>query len=165
MNPGVYYVANGNCWINTTGTVTGNGVTIFHAGSNSSATLYKNYGLNVGICLCLTNNNYTFTPPTSGPYAGVSFFQSPSYTGEAFYDFWGTGSLNVGIQYFPSSTLRCWAASAGGTINCNELVTKDFKLTGPHEIYGNTYNGGFSKLQWNASRASNRPVTSVYLAE
>jgi hypothetical protein len=165
LNPGLYYIEHGNLWINTTGTVTGNGVTIYHNGSDSTAQLMQSYGLNVGICLCLTNNNYTFTPPTSGAYAGISFFQSPNYTGEAFYDFWGTGSLNVGLQYFPSSTLRCWAASPGGVINCNELVTKDFKLLGSHEIYGNAYNSGFSKVTWNATRASNRPPTNVFLAE
>jgi Flp pilus assembly protein TadG len=165
LNPGMYYIDHGNFWINTTGTVNGNGVTIYHNGSDSTAQLMSSYGLNVGICLCPTNNNYTFTPPTSGPYAGMSFFQNPSYTGEAFYDFWGTAQLNVGIQYFPNSTLRCWSATNGGTINCNELVTKDFKLAGSHEMYGNSYNSGFSKLTWNATRASNRPPTNVFLAE
>jgi Flp pilus assembly protein TadG len=165
LNSGLYYIEHGNFWINTTGTVTGNGVTIYHNGSDSTAQLMASYGLDVGICLCVSNNNYTFTPPTSGSYAGISFFQSPNYTGEAFYDFWGSGSLNAGIQYFPSSTLRCWAASPGGVINCNELVTMDFKLAGTHEIYGNSYNGGFSKLTWNASRASYRPPTNVFLAE
>jgi Flp pilus assembly protein TadG len=164
LNPGVYYVSGGNFWINTPGTVTGNGVTIYHAGADSSAKLSQSYGLDVGICLCPTDNDYSFTPPTSGPYAGVSFFQSRTTTSEAFYDFWGKGQLNVGLQYFPNNTLRCWSKS-NGVINCNELVTKDFKLTGTHEIYGNTQNGGFSKLTWNASRAGNRPTTSVYLAE
>lgn len=165
MNPGLYYIEGGNFWINTTGTVTANGVTIYHNGSNSSAQLMQMFGLDVGICLCPTNGNYTFTPPSTGTYAGISFFHNPSYSGEAFYDFWGSGVLTVGLQYFPGSTLRCWSASNGGTINCNELVTKDFKLTGTHEIYGNSYNSGFSKLTWNASRASNRPPTNVFLAE
>jgi hypothetical protein len=164
MNPGMYYVEGGNFWINTTGTVTGNNVTVFHNGSNSSAEMAANYSLNVGICLCPTDNNYTFTAPTSGPYAGISFFQGQNCTGEAFYDFWGSGQLNVGTQYFPNSTLRCWSVTTG-VINCNELVTKDFKLLGTHEIYGNSENGGFSKLQWNASRATNRPAVSVYMVE
>lgn len=164
MNPGLYYVQGGNVWINTTGTVTGNNVTIFHNGSNSNAQLMTGYGLNVGICLCPTDNNYTFTAPTTGPYAGISFFQGANCTGEAFYDFWGTGQLNVGTQYFSNSTLRCWSVS-NGTINCNELVAKDFKLTGTHEIYGNSENSGFSKVTWNASRATYRPATSVYMVE
>jgi hypothetical protein len=160
----LYYVEGGNFWVNTTGKVTGNGVTIYHNGSNATALLNEDYGLNVGICMCLSNNNYTFTPPTSGPYAGISFFQGPNCTGEAFYDFWGSGSLNCGIQYFPNSTLRCWSVT-NGIINCNELVSKDFKLTGTHEIYGTSQNGGFSKLTWNSSRASNRPATNVFLTE
>jgi hypothetical protein len=95
----------------------------------------------------------------------MSFFHNPSYTGEAFYDFWGTGKLNTGIQYFNGSKLRCWSASNGGTINCNELVANSFKLTGTHEIYGTSQNGGFSKVTWNSTRAANRPPTNVYLAE
>lgn len=165
LNPGLYYIAHGNFWINTPGTVTGNGVTIFHAGSDQSAQLYQWAGLDVGICLCPSNGNYTFNPPTSGPYAGISFFHSRSYTGEAFYDFWGRGNLYVGLQYFPKGTLRCWSANNGAQIYCNELVTGNFKLTGPHEIYGSQYNGGFSRLVWNAQRAAQRPPTSVYLAE
>ena len=94
MNPGLYYVEGGNVWINTTGTVNGNNVTIFHNGSNAGAQLATSYGLNVGICLCPQDNNYTFTAPTSGPYAGISFFQGANRTGQAFYDFWGKGQLN-----------------------------------------------------------------------
>jgi Flp pilus assembly protein TadG len=165
LNPGLYYVEHGNFWVNTTGTVTGDGVTIYHNGSDNTALLAKDFGLNVGICLCLTDSNYTLNPPTTGPYAGISLFHSPDYTGQAFYDFWGSASLNVGIQYFPASTLRCWSATHGGTINCNELVANHFKLTGPHDIYGEIFNHGFSKLTWNASRAANRPPTNVFLAE
>jgi Flp pilus assembly protein TadG len=165
MNPGMYYIANGNFWINTTGTVTGNQVTIYHDGPNNSALLNKDFDLNVGICLCPTDGNYTFTPPTSGQYAGVSFFHGPNNTATAFYDFWGSGTLTVGLQYFPDSTLRTWSATHGGQINCNEVVTKDWKLVGYHEIYGNNFNGGFSKVNWTASRAANRPPTNVYLAE
>jgi hypothetical protein len=164
LNPGLYYVEGGNFWINTPGAVTGNGVTIYHNGSNANALLNQWFGLNVDICLCLSNNNYTINPPTTGTYAGITFFQSPSSNGEAFYDFWGSGALNVGIQYFPDSTLRCWSVS-NGIINCNELVCRDFKLTGTHEIYGNSMNGGFSRLTWNSTRANYRPATNVFLAE
>jgi hypothetical protein len=164
LNPGLYYIAHGNFWINTPGTVTGNGVTIFHAGSDNTALLSKNYGLNCGIVLCPTNGNYTFNAPTTGVYQGISFWHGPNCTGEAFYDFWGSGQLTVGLQYFPKSTLRCWSVS-NGIINCNELVTQDFKLTGTHEIYGNSQNNGFSKVTWNATRAANRPPSNVFLAE
>ena len=122
------------------------------------------FDLDCGIVLCLTNGNYTFTPPTSGPYAGISFFQGPNCTSEAFYDFFGSGELTCGIQYFPNSTLRCWAIS-DGVINCNQLVALDFKVTGTHEIYGNSLNGGFSRITWNASQATNQPPTNVVLVE
>jgi len=165
LNPGVYYIQKGNFWINTSGTVTGNGVTIFHAGAASDAKLNSAYGLDVGICLCPTNGTYNFTPPTTGTYAGVSFFQSRSYTGQAFYDLWGTGKINAGLQYLPDGQLRAWTKTTSATINSNELVARKFKLTGTHEIYGNTQNGGFSTLTWNNTRATNKPATSVYLVE
>src|SRR5579871_1187107 len=163
MNPGLYYVEHGNLWINTPGTVTGNGVTLYHNGSDSSALLSKQYGLDCGIVFCPTNNNYTITPPTSGTYAGISLMQGPNCTGTAFYDFWGTGALVCGAQYFPNSTLRCW--SINGTINCNQLVAKDFKVVGTHEIYGNSQNGGFSPLTWNASQGTHGPTTNIALVE
>jgi hypothetical protein len=163
LNSGLYYVEHGNLWINTTGTVTGNGVTLYHNGSDSTALLHQDFSLSCGIVFCPTNHDYTFTAQTTGTYAGISLFQGTNCTQEAFYDFWGTGKLNCGTQYFPNSTLRCWAIN--GTINCNMLVAKDFKLAGTHEIYGNTYNGGFSPLTWNATRASHAPPTSVALVE
>jgi Putative Flp pilus-assembly TadE/G-like len=164
MNPGLYYIEGGNFWINTTGTVSGTGVTVFHNGSNSSALLKSDYNLDVGICLCPTNGNYTISPPTTGTYAGISFYQGQNCTQEAFYDFWGSGRLTVGTQYFSNSTLRAWSVS-NGLITCNELICKDFSLKGTHEMYGNTQNGGFSKITWTASRNSYRPTTGVVLVE
>ncbi len=163
MNPGVYYVENGNFWINTPGTVNAEGVLVYHNGANNTALLKQWYNLDNGIVLCPSNNDYNFTPPSTGTHAGVSFFQGRDCTSTAFYDFWGSGDVNTGIQYFPKSTLRCWARN--GTINCNELVAKNYKLVGAHELYGNTQNGGFSYLTWNASRATNRPATNIALVE
>jgi Flp pilus assembly protein TadG len=163
MNPGLYYVEHGNLWINTPGTVTGNGVTLYHNGSNPSALLNKDYGLDCGIVFCPTNGNYTFNAPTSGPYAGISLFQGPNCTSTAFYDFWGSGQLICGAQYYPNSTIRCWAVD--GTINCNQLVAKNFKVVGTHEIYGNSQNGGLTRLTWNGSQGTHGPTTNVALVE
>ncbi len=165
MNAGTYVIKGGNFWINTTGTVTANGVTVVHDGGlTTSALAYQDFSITGGIILCPTNSNYTFTPPTSGTYAGISFFQTSNCTAPAMYDFWGTGTLNTGIQYFPKSTLRCWSKS-GGTINCNQLVALDFKVSGAHEYYGTSQNNGFSTVTWNASKASNAPPTAVVLVE
>jgi hypothetical protein len=167
LNAGTYLVEGGNFWINTTGTVTANGVTIIHNGgvTNTNSQLYQNMSFNAAIALCPSNSSYTFTPPTTGTYAGVSFFQTPNCTTQAIYDFWGTGNINTGIQYFPKSTLRAWSKGSGGAINCNQLVALDFKVSGPHEYYGTTQNGGFSPVTWNASKATNAPSTTVVLVE
>jgi Flp pilus assembly protein TadG len=169
LKPGLYYVANGNLWINTTGTVTTDtssgvgGVTMFHAGTDSTALLHTQYGIDAAIVLCPTDGNYTISAPTSGTYQGISLYQGPNCTQQAFYDFWGAGSLNLGTQYFPNSTLRAWAKN--GTINSNELVAKDFKLNGTHEIYGTSQNGGFSKLTWNATPTTSPNWKDIALVE
>jgi hypothetical protein len=162
LNSGIYSIKDG-LWINTTGTVTGNEVMLYVSGKDSQ--VRDDFGADVAMWLSPTNGNYTFTPPTSGQYAGLSFFTDSDNTSKVWYDFWGTGSLSTGIQYFPSSMLRLWTPqSQTGTVNSNELVAKDLRLTGKHNIYKGTY-GMFATVNWNASRAANRPPTNVYLAE
>jgi hypothetical protein len=163
LNSGTYFIKQG-LWINTPGTVSGNQVMLYVSGTDSLVD--EQYDdQNVAIWLSPTDGNYTFTAPTSGPYAGLSFFTDPENTGKVWYDFGGTGALTAGIQYYPSSMLRLWTPQGQtGTINSNELVAKDLRLTGRHDIYHRSF-GNFTTVNWNGSRAANRPPTSVYLAE
>jgi hypothetical protein len=66
------------------------------------------------------------SPPTTGPYEGISIWQARNNSSPA--DFGGTSTLKVlGILYFPSAVL-----SVGGTSDnfSNQLIAKDIKLQG-----------------------------------
>ena len=170
FQPGLYYVNGGNLWINTTGTVTGNGVTFYYTypGGLSDTDANTHVG---GVKICVTDNNYTFTAPTSGTYAGVSLMQDPNTQVRAFIDFWGIGQMNFGAMYFPGNMLRVWSENNynGQTnpinINANLLVAKDFKVTGPHDWYGNAYNNGWSDVRWHPNLSASSAAKPIVLVE
>jgi Flp pilus assembly protein TadG len=163
LNSGTYSIGKG-LWINTPGTVTGNQVMLYVSGMIGEMD-EEGFGAKVAMWLSPTDGNYTFTPPTSGPYAGLSFFTDPGNAGRVWYDLFGTGALTAGIQYYPSSMLRLWTPQGQtGNVISNELVAKDLRLSGKHDIYKIKY-GMFTKVNWKASRAANRPPTNVFLAE
>jgi Flp pilus assembly protein TadG len=162
LNSGVYFI-NGGLWINTPGTVTGNQVMLYVSGSSDAVN--EDFGHRVAIWLSPTDGNYTLTAPTSGQYAGLSLFTDAQTTSPVWFDLWDKGAISTGVQYYPGSMLRLWTPQGNqGTINSNELVAKDMRLSGRHAIYGNEF-GTFTNVSWNASRAANRPPTLAYLAE
>jgi len=71
LNSGIYSIGSG-VWINTPGTVTGNQVMLYVSGTDSL--VQEKYNQSVAMWLSPTDGNYAFTAPTSGPYAGLSFF-------------------------------------------------------------------------------------------
>jgi len=96
------------------------------------------------------------------PYAGMSFFHSPNYTGEALYDFLGVGAINTGIQYFPAACAT-WAADPAVPL-CNELVARTSSWPVSHELWGDSQTTVF-QADLERTRAHYRPGTNVYLAE
>jgi Flp pilus assembly protein TadG len=87
LNPGVYYIEQG---IKLTGNtvLVGNNVCLYLASSN--------FDTNGGAGLQIT-------PPLSGPYAGISYFQARSNTMAS--SIGGTGMFEiVGTTYFPNAT-------------------------------------------------------------
>jgi hypothetical protein len=65
MNPGIYYMTSGGFSLSGQGGVTGNGVMIFNYGTSSSDTFS-----------ITGSGNVHLTPPTTGPYTGVTYFQN-----------------------------------------------------------------------------------------
>jgi Flp pilus assembly protein TadG len=87
LNPGVYYLEHGITLTGNT-TLVGNGVCLYLASQDFRTT----GGAGVQI-----------TPPTSGTYAGISYFQSRSNTTAS--SIGGTGVFDiVGTIYFPNAT-------------------------------------------------------------
>jgi Putative Flp pilus-assembly TadE/G-like len=94
MNPGIYYVnGSGGMTFNGAGTVVGNGVTIYFT---NGATINATGGGN--------KLDIQLSPPTSGPYAGVLFYQDPNDTAAPSLG-GDNNSYFSGILYFPKVQL------------------------------------------------------------
>ncbi len=90
MAPGTYYIDGGGFELKGSTTLMANGVTIFNTGK-------KGLKLN-------TSGNVTISPPTSGPYSGISLFQDR--TNKAKVEFRRT-DLNIsGIVYAPTAQVK-----------------------------------------------------------
>jgi hypothetical protein len=97
LNPGTY-VVTGPVSFGGTGSVTGNGVTIYVSGGGGAV----NLGNNV---------DFSLTAPTSGAYNGVLFFQDSGDTSTATIN--GTGGSKLqGAFYFPTATLNVDGAAS-----------------------------------------------------
>jgi Putative Flp pilus-assembly TadE/G-like len=94
MNPGIYYVdSSGGMTFNGAGTVIGDGVTVYFT---NGATINATGGGN--------KLDIQLSPPTSGPYAGVLFYQDPNDTAAPSLG-GDNNSFFKGILYFPKSQL------------------------------------------------------------
>ena len=94
MNPGIYYVnGSGGVTFNGAGTVTGDGVTVYFT---NGATINATGGGN--------KLDIQLSPPASGPYAGVLFYQDPSDTAAPSLG-GDNNSFFKGILYFPKVQL------------------------------------------------------------
>ncbi len=104
LNPGIYYMQDGGFNFNGQGSLTGIGVMIYNAPSSSTASL--------GIDLT-GGGTVTLSPPTSGPYAGIVFFQDR--TKDVPVDIKGNGTMNI--------TGTFYAANAPVRINGNGAIS------------------------------------------
>jgi hypothetical protein len=94
MNPGIYYVnGSGGVSFNGAGTVIGDGVTVYFT---NGATINATGGGN--------KLDIQLSPPTSGPYAGVLFYQDPNDTAAPSLG-GDNNSYFSGILYFPAVQL------------------------------------------------------------
>jgi hypothetical protein len=94
MSPGIYYVDGpGGVTFNGAGTVVGNGVTMYFT---NGATINATGGGN--------NLDIQLSPPASGPYAGVLFYQDPNDTAAPSLG-GDNNSYFSGILYFPKVQL------------------------------------------------------------
>ena len=124
MEPGVYYMDGGGFYFGGSGNLNATGVMIFNAPSGPSDVISIT-GSN--------NGSITMTPPTSGPYTGISFFQERSashpvnITGNGTFSIKGTfyaagaqvlvggnGDAKIGSQYIS----RYLAIAGSGNFDC-----------------------------------------------
>ena len=144
FNAGTYILAGGGMQINGNSTMTGTGITFY----NTTGT--GGYG-----AITLNGNSQAnFSAPTSGPLAGILFFQDRSIpsSGAASTINGNSASTFDGAIYFPTTALTYNgnSSSNGYTI----LVADKLNLNG-NAALGNNY----------SSLANGSPIKSAILAE
>lgn len=118
LQPGVY-VVQGGFKINANAVISGSGVTIFMAGSN---TVSMN-----------GNATVTLSAPTSGTYSGVLFYGDRNGTA-AQSTFNGTAdSLLTGAIYFPRQQVN-YLGNFSGTGGCTQVVANTIQWSGSTTI-------------------------------
>ncbi len=95
LQPGIYYVKGSGLTVSGNATVTGTGVMIYSTGLTGSSPTSINISGSAIV---------TLTPPTSGTYQGIVFFQDRS--SKAAINISGNGVLNTtGTEYAPGATV------------------------------------------------------------
>lgn len=135
---GTYVIASGNFSPDSAASSGGSGVT-FYLGPNAG-TLNFNAG---------TSSNYT--APTSGPYAGILFYQDPGDTNGVGMNGNSTAVVTGGI-YCPTATITLDGANSLSAYNV--VVAYDIRLNGNNAI-GDNY----------SSLSGNSPIKTAALAE
>ncbi|CDX20813.1 conserved exported hypothetical protein [Mesorhizobium sp. ORS 3324] len=116
LNPGIYILRNVTIKPGGNGSLTGQGVTIF---------LMENSQLYIN-----ANETVNLSPPTSGPYAGITIFQAQDNT-QALTLNGGSGSVVSGFIYAPSAAITYAGNSdMNAQGSCLRLVGSTVTMTG-----------------------------------
>ena len=130
MEPGIYYMEGGGFTTIGQGSLIGYEVMIFnHPLANSDVISLAGQGL------------ITLTPPTSGPYQGISIFQSRTTTAQPDVSVTGSGTAPLTISgtfYVPNALLKVTGNGTQDTIG-SQYISNTLQLGG---------NGAFN-VDWN----------------
>jgi Flp pilus assembly protein TadG len=127
MNPGIYYMDGGGFSFTGQGSLTATGVMIYNAPqSNSDVVNISGLG------------SVNISPPTSGPYKGISIFQERTAT--APLSFTGNGGMRVtGTFYAAGATMQVGGNGTGDVIG-SQYISYNMVMNG----------GGQFNILWNA---------------
>jgi hypothetical protein len=116
LQPGVYYLNGGGLNISGQASISGNGVMIYNNPLSSSD------AINIS-----GQGTISLSPPTSGPYMGLTFFQNRSSS--VALDLSGGGNISMsGTFYAPSARLNI---CGNGSITVgSQYITADLTTTG-----------------------------------
>jgi putative Flp pilus-assembly TadE/G-like protein len=132
LNPGIYFITNGDFQVNGGATVTGTGVTLVFT-STAKATI--NGGADVSL-----------TAPTSGSTAGVVMFGARDMaTGTNFNLNGGSTQYFGGAIYLPKAALN-FAGGAGSTTSCTQIVADTVTFTGNANLSLNCTGSGIKPI-------------------
>jgi Flp pilus assembly protein TadG len=128
LEPGIYYMDGGGFSVTGQANLTANGIMIYNAPRTSTDQIY-----------IAGQGKIVITPPTSGPYQGVSIFQARDSTVPL--DIRGNGGAYItGAIYAASAAVNVQgngdaAAGAGNQLLGSQFVSRSMRIAG---------NGGFT---------------------
>jgi Flp pilus assembly protein TadG len=121
LNPGIYYINQGDLTVNGGGSLTGTGVTLVFTSSNGNN--YAGATINGGATINLT-------APTSGPTAGIVMFGDHHMTvGTQFRLNGGSTQTFGGAVYLPAGDVK-FAGGANSTTGCTQLIGNTITFVG-----------------------------------
>lgn len=119
--PGTYVLAGGGLSFTGTATTTGDGVMVYNTSDPQQPT-------GAGACdsISLTGGGDTnFTPPTSGPYKDVVFWQDPACTVD--FKIGGGGAAASGVYYLPGATFH---VNGNKVLGSAQIIADKFAFSG-----------------------------------
>lgn len=126
LQPGTYYIKNGQFKVTGNRTLNGNGVTFVMTGGAANLDLG-------GV------SSMSLAAPTTGDYAGFVFFGDADHPATATHKIHGTplGAFH-GIAYFPNATVEFKGTAtgdvSGGTDDCSVMIADKFFFNGTVDI-------------------------------
>jgi len=126
FQPGTYIIAGGGLTLIGSGSVYADGVMFYNTNDPAHPTGSGAYG-----SITITGSgSWRFRPQTSGPYAGILFFQDRANTQEV--EITGSGNMLSGTMYFPNADLDF--AGSGNISGVAQLIAKSIDMTGSGDI-------------------------------
>jgi len=139
FNPGIYFLQGGGLDIEQSAVVTGSGVTFVNM--NAPAGTAGGAANNFKIFNFQSGGSASLSAPTTGPLAGVLFYQDPSagVAGHAYLNTFQSGSSSIfgGSMYFPTQSVMF---KTSGAILINGGIVAD--IVGVQGTGHVTVNGG-----------------------
>jgi hypothetical protein len=122
FQPGVYIIDGGSFSVAGGSSISGSGVTIIF--TSSSGTGYATAAVAGGATV-------NITAPTSGPLAGLAFFQDRNAPASGSDQFTGGATQNiVGAIYFPNQNVTFAGGTTTGGAKCTQLVALTVTFNG-----------------------------------
>ena len=129
LNPGIYYMQGGGFSDSGGINITGSGVMIYNAPVHASEQI-KLTG----------NGNLTMSPPTSGPYKGITIFEDRAST--AVIALTGNGGMTLtGTIYSPGAEIDL-TGNGGTTVAGSQIIANNMAVTGPGSVNVNYNSSG-----------------------
>lgn len=138
MNPGIYYIDRGCLCIAGGATLTGTGVTIVFTSSTGSD--YATATINGGATVDLS-------APTTGPTAGIVFFQDRKAPAGLAFKLNGGSTQNFdGALYLPEAAVTFAGGSATSVKGCTQLIADTISFSGNSNFSLNCDGSGIKPL-------------------